>query len=152
MKVGFQRGNHHLGKSTKALTDQGHPSIHNITFIINALNPPYLLLHLSLIMIMVVPANICWSSRHVLKASSKCLQRNNYSFSKTSWKRLEDVLNTSWKAYWKRLGGKKIVTVKTSWGCLQDISWRRLEDMPLTGLQDVFKKSSKRLGDKQNVY
>ena len=35
------------------------------------------------------------SSRHVLKTSSKCLQRNNFSSSKTSWRRLEDVLKTS---------------------------------------------------------
>ena len=40
------------------------------------------------------PANICWSSRHVLKTSSKRLQRNNFSSSKTSCRRLKDVLQS----------------------------------------------------------
>ena len=40
MKVGTQQGDHQLGKSKKALTDQGHPSIDNIAFIVSALNPP----------------------------------------------------------------------------------------------------------------
>ena len=41
-----------------------------------------------------IPANICWSSRHVLKTSSTRLQRNNFTSSKTFWRRLEDVLKT----------------------------------------------------------
>ena len=32
------------------------------------------------------------SSRHVFKTSSRRLQRNNFSSSKTSWRRLQDVL------------------------------------------------------------
>ena len=39
-KVATQQGDHQLGKSKKALTDQGHPSIDNIAFIVSALNPP----------------------------------------------------------------------------------------------------------------
>ena len=40
MKVGTQQGNHQLGKSTKALTNQGHriDDITFITFIISALD------------------------------------------------------------------------------------------------------------------
>ena len=52
MKVGTQQGDHQLGESAKALTNQGHP-IDDITFV-SALNPPYLLLHLSLILMMAV--------------------------------------------------------------------------------------------------
>ena len=77
------------------------------------------------------------SWRHGLKTSSKRLQRNNFSSSKTSWRHLEDilqirpedVLKTPWKTYWKRLGGRKIVRLETS--CLQDVF--------KTCLQDVFK-------------
>ena len=50
------------------------------------------------------------SSRHVFKTSSRRLQRNNFSSSKTSWKR-------------------KIVSLKTYWRRLQDMSWRHLEDV-----------------------
>ena len=37
------------------------------------------------------------SSRHVFKTSSRCPQRNNFSSSKTSWRRLQDVFKTSGK-------------------------------------------------------
>ena len=50
------------------------------------------------------PSNICWSSRR--------LQRNNFTSSKTSW---------------RRRGRRKIVTLKTSWRHLEDVlktSWR----------------------------
>ena len=76
------------------------------------------------------------SSRHVLKTSSTRPQRNNFSSSKTSWRRLantsrgrlEDVLKTSRKTSWKLLGRQKNVTLKTSSRHLEDMSWRRLED------------------------
>ena len=60
--------------------------------------------------------------------------------------RLEDVLKTSRKTSWRRLGRQKIVTLKTSsrrlgrrkivtlktcWRRLQDMSWRRLEDQQM---------------------
>ena len=60
MKVGTRQGDHQLGKSTKALTDQGHPidDITFITFIVSALNSPYLLLHFSLILMMTVKVTL----------------------------------------------------------------------------------------------
>ena len=65
-----------------------------------------------------------------LKTSSMHLQRNSFSSSKRSW---------------RRLGRRKVVTLKTSsrrledmsWRRLEDISWRRLEDMSWRRLQDV---------------
>ena len=42
------------------------------------------------------------------------LQRNNFSSSKTSW---------------RRLARRKIVTLKTCWRYLQDISWKRFQDV-----------------------
>ena len=69
------------------------------------------------------------SSRHVLKTSSTRLQRNNFSSSKTSWRRLEDFLKTSCKTSSRRLGRRKIVTLKKFWRRLQDMSWRRLPDI-----------------------
>ena len=46
----------------------------------------------------------------VFKTSSTRLQRNNFTSSKASWRRLEDM-------YWR---------------CLYDMSWRRLEDIMKT--------------------
>ena len=81
------------------------------------------------------------SSTHVLKTVSRRLQRNNFTSSKTSWRRLEDilqdVLKTSCKTSWRRLGRRKIVTLKTSWRRLEDMSWRRLEDMSWRCLEDM---------------
>ena len=50
MNVGIQQDDHQLGKSTKALSNQGYSidDITFITFIVSTLNPPYLLLRLSL--------------------------------------------------------------------------------------------------------
>ena len=53
MKVGTQQGDHQSDTSTKALTDQGH-HIDDIMIIASTLNTPYLLLHLSLILMMAV--------------------------------------------------------------------------------------------------
>ena len=52
----------------------------------------------------------------VFKTSSTRLQRNNFSSSKTSWRRLEDVLED-----------------------VKLLRWRRVEDVFKTCLQDVFK-------------
>ena len=79
------------------------------------------------------PANISWSSRHVLKTSSTRLQRINFSSSKTSWRRLANVFKTSCEMSSRRLGRQKIVTLKTSWRRLEDMYWRRLGDK-----QDVY--------------
>ena len=69
-----------------------------------------------------IPANICWSSRHVLKTSSTRLQRKNFSSSKTSSrhlaKRLEHVFKTSSRC----LGRRKIVALKMSSGRLEYMS------------------------------
>ena len=51
MKVGTQQGNNQSNTVRKSLTDQGHP-IDDIAIIVSTLNPPYLLLHLSLVLLM----------------------------------------------------------------------------------------------------
>ena len=53
MKVGTQQGDHQSGTGTKVLINQGQP-IDNITINVSALNPPYLLLRLSLALMMAV--------------------------------------------------------------------------------------------------
>ena len=57
------------------------------------------------------------SSRHAFMTSSRRLQRNNFSFSKMSSRRLQDVFKTSLQGVYKtssrRLGRRKIVTLKT---------------------------------------
>ena len=68
-----------------------------------------------------------YPSKHVLKTSSTRLQRNNFTSSKTTWKRTS----------WRRLRRRKIVTLKTSWRRLEDISWRLLEDMSWRRLEDM---------------
>ena len=66
------------------------------------------------------------SSRHVLKTSSRRLQRNNFSSSKTSSRRIARCLQD---VFVRRLGRRKIVTLKTCWRRLQDISCGRLQDV-----------------------
>ena len=96
------------------------------------------------------PPNICWSWRrlqHVFSVTILRLPRRledvlNTSWrrlAKTFWRRLEDVLKTSCKTSWRRLGRRKIVTLKTSWSRLEDMSWRRLEDVLKTRLEDLLK-------------
>ena len=106
-------------------------------------------------------------SKHLLvfKTSSIRLQRNNFSSSKTSWRRLEDVLQirfedvlkTSRKTSWRRLGRQKIVTLKTSWRHVLKTSWRHVlktswRHVLKMSWRHVLKMSAKRLGDKQNVF
>ena len=75
--------------------------------------------------------------QYVLKTSSTRLQHNNFLSSKTSWRRLEDILQIRLENVfralcemsWRRLGRRKIVTLKASWRRLQDMSWRGLEDV-----------------------
>ena len=110
------------------------------------------------------------SSRHALKTSLTRLQRNNFSSSKTSWRRLEDVLQirpedvlkdkkllcwrTSWidvlQTLWRH-------ALKTSWRhvlktCFEDMSWRHvlktcLEDMSWRRLEDVLETNKMFTGD-----
>ena len=61
------------------------------------------------------------SSRHVLKTSSIRLPRNNFTSSKSSWRRLA---KTFCKTSWRRLGRRKIVSLKTSWRYVLKKSWR----------------------------
>ena len=100
----------------------------------------------------------------VLKTSSTRLQRNKFSSSKTSWRRvenvlrhlarrLEDVLKTSWetkncyaenalRTSWKHLE----TSHKTTWRHLEDVlgdeillCWKRLEDILKICLEEVLK-------------
>ena len=88
----------------------------------------------------IIPANICWSSRR--------LQRKNFSSSKASWnhlgKRKIVSLKTSWRHLedisWRRLEGM-------SWRRLEGMSWRRLENMSWTCLQDILETNKMFTGD-----
>ena len=66
------------------------------------------------------------SSRHALKTSWRRLQRNSFSSSKTSSRRLARCLQD---VFARRLGRRRIVMLKTCWRSLQDMSWRSLEDV-----------------------
>ena len=61
------------------------------------------------------------SSRHVFKTPWRRLQRNNFSSSKTSWRRLARGLENVFKTSSRHLGRRKIVTLKTCWRRLQDV-------------------------------
>ena len=70
--------------------------------------------------IFVVPQDVLKTfSGHVLKTSSTCLQRNNYMSSKTSSRRLEDVLQIRLeevlKTPWWHLAKRLEDVLKTSW-------------------------------------
>ena len=69
------------------------------------------------------------SSRHVFKKSWRRLQGNNFSSSKTSSRRFPRCLHDVFKTSSRRLGRRKIVTLKTCWRRLQDMSWRRHQDV-----------------------
>ena len=97
---------------------------------------------------------ILYPSKHllVLKTSSTGLQRNNFTSSKTSWRRLEDVFKTSRKTSWRHLQD----VFKTSWktkNCYaEDVfktSWRHVLKLSWS---PIWKTSLKRLRRKQNVY
>ena len=51
--------------------------------------------------------------------------------------RLPDVLKTSCKTFWIRLGRQKFVMPKTSSRRLEDMSWRHLEDISWRRLEDI---------------
>ena len=87
--------------------------------------------------------------------SSTRLQRNNFIFSKTSWRnlarRLEDVL----KRTSKHLGRRKIVTLMTFRRleeCLEVVFKTCLVDLLKTCFEDVLKTSWRLHGDKQSTY
>ena len=86
----------------------------------------------------------------VFKTSSTCLQRNNFTSSKTSWRHLprrhEDVFKTSWrhilKTSWRHV-------LKTSWRYVLKTSWRHV--LKITW-RHVLKTSWRHYGNKQNIY
>ena len=95
-----------------------------------------------------IPANISWSWRRIQHVSSvtilrlsrrledvlqRSLETSCKDVLKTSWRSLEDVFKTSSR----RLERQKIVTLKTSSRCFEDISWRRLEDMSWRRYDDM---------------
>ena len=79
------------------------------------------------------PANICWSSTH--------LQRNIFTSSKTSWRRLEDVFRASRKTSWKMKNCYAEDVFQTSWRHALKMSSRHILKTPL-----------RRLRGKQNFY
>ena len=104
-------------------------------------------------------------SKHllVLRTSSTRLQRDNFTSSKTSWRRLEgvfktsckEVLKTSWGPLARRLEDVLEDEKLLRWRRLQDVlSWRRLEDMSGRRLEGISwtRPSWRRLGGKQNFY
>ena len=97
-------------------------------------------------------------SRHVLKTSSTRLQRNNFSSSKTSWRRLAntfwrrlqdvlwDVFKTSSRCIWKMPPARGFEDVLEDekllrWRSLEDVLKACLEDALKTCLEDVLKMS-----------
>ena len=74
------------------------------------------------------------SSKHLLalKTFSTRLQHNNFMPSKTSWRRLRDVLKTSWKTKncyaedVSKTSGRHVL--KMSWRNVLKTSWRHYED------------------------
>ena len=71
------------------------------------------------------------SSRPVLKTSSTRLQRNNFSSSKRSSRRLEDISQGVLKTSWKTRNCYAEDVLKTSWRYVLKMSWRRLGDNKL---------------------
>ena len=95
------------------------------------------------------PANICWSTRHVLKTSSACLQHNSFFFVFLE-EIMQDVLRT-FKTSSRHLGRQKILCWKRlediTWRRLQGMSWSRLEYMSWKRLQDTLETNKMFSGD-----
>ena len=97
------------------------------------------------------------SSRHVLKTSSTRVQRNNFTSSKKSWRRLEDVLQrrfedvlkTPWRPLARRLEDVLEDEKLLRWRRLEDMSWRCLEDMYWRRLEDIMERDKILTG---NIY
>ena len=89
------------------------------------------------------------SSRRLQDMSSACLKRNNFTSSerswrrlpKTSWRRLEDILQDALKTSWKKKNCYAEEVFKTSWKHVLKTSWRH-----------VLKTSWRHYGYKQNAY
>ena len=76
-----------------------------------------------------IPSKYFVCLHNVFKTSSRRLQRNNFSSSKTSSRRLQDVLQDVFQTSSRRLGRRKIVILETCRRLLQDMSSRRAEDV-----------------------
>ena len=76
-----------------------------------------------------IPSKHLACPHDILKTSSRRLQCNNFSSSKTSSRCLARYLPDVFRTPSRRLGRRKIVTLKTCWRRLQDMSWRRLQDV-----------------------
>ena len=96
-------------------------------------------------------------SKHllVMKTSSTRLQRNNFTSSKTSWRRLaktfwkrfEDVLKTSCKTSWKRLQDVLKTSWKTKKWYAEDILKKSWRNVLKASWRHVFKMSWRPLKD-----
>ena len=108
-------------------------------------------LHILLLMKLVrdFPANISWSWRRLEDvfntSSALTILRLLRRLAKTFWRRLKDVLRTSSR----RLGRREIVTLKTSWRHILKTSWRHVLK---TSWRHVLKTSWRHYGEKQNTY
>ena len=97
-------------------------------------------------------------SKHllVLKTSSTRLQRNNFTSSKTSWRRLEDVLRPSCKTSSRRLQDVAEDEKSLRWRRIEDVVKTCLEVVLKTCLEDIFKTCLKDVLKtclhKQNTY
>ena len=81
-------------------------------------------------------------SKHllVLRTSSKRLHRNNIMDSKTLWRRLARIS-------WKRPEDLLKTSCKMSWRRLEDMPWRGLQDLSCRCLADVLRMSCRYLED-----
>ena len=88
------------------------------------------------------------SSRHAFKTSSTRLQCSNFLSSKTSSRRLqdllqirlEDILEDKKLLRWRRLEDM-------CWRCVENISWRLLEDISWKCLEDILETNKMFTGD-----
>ena len=67
------------------------------------------------------------SSRHVFKTFSRHAFMSSRRFQDMSSRRLQPNNFSSSKTSWRRLGRRKNVTLKTCWRRVQEVSWRRLK-------------------------
>ena len=88
-----------------------------------------------------IPVKICWSSTR--------LQRNNFTSFKTSWRRLEGILQDVLKTSWKTKNCYAEDVFKTFWRHVLKTSWKHVLK---TSWRHILKTSSRRLEGKQNVY
>ena len=86
------------------------------------------------------------SSKHVFKTSSRHVLKTS---SAQQFFVFQDVFKTSCERFWRRLGRRKIFTLKKCWRRLQDMSWRCLQDVLKTNncllgyyFKNIYKKTT----------